>query len=354
MKLYVWFILIPVSGCSTFIGFPESSWTTSSHVCSLPKIEQINTTDVFNNSSNYMVYKNVEKAWTGTVIKHTKWAAFIGCGISLSPKDSGISVKTAEDCLKHCSDHSSATYFAIKSSICVCLTHKPALNDDINDCRIECDNAIYTPCSSGRSSLVFTFVEDVIIQPTTTYIEKECVTTTKDKNKFIVSDCNAPYIFGCKNTSIQLTAKSWYEYQELCLKDGSSVLFNRNTIGNHASEKPLWTPIFRSHIVVTGKLSVNDSCVAVSKVGTNNLTVENCASQFPFLCLGKQKKNTIDSSSSNNRYPRFITLPLGVIVAVGIFILLLLMIIIFLSCKLLLSKDTAQVKNDLSVDNTWI
>ncbi|XP_076075997.1 uncharacterized protein LOC143046822 [Mytilus galloprovincialis] len=219
----------------------------------------------------------------------------------------------------------------MNSSICVCLTHKPALNDDINDCRIECDNAIYTPCSSGRSSLVFTFVEDVIIQPTTTYIEKECVTTTKDKNKFIVSDCNAPYIFGCKNTSIQLTAKSWYEYQELCLKDGSSVLFNRNTIGNHASEKPLWTPIFRSHIVVTGKLSVNDSCVAVSKVGTNNLTVENCASQFPFLCLGKQKKNTIYCSTSNNRYPRFINLPLFVVVAVSLLVIILILSMVIIS-----------------------
>ncbi|VDI28370.1 Hypothetical predicted protein [Mytilus galloprovincialis] len=301
MQLYIWFILISVSGCSVFIGFPKSSWTTSSHVCSLPVKDEINTTDIFM-SLNSTDYKEVKKAWTGTVIKHTRWAAFIGCGRSLSSMDSGRSVKTAEDCLKHCSDLSSATNFFIKSSTCYCLSYKPDINGDINDCRGNCTNAIYTPCSSGRSALVFTFIEGLNIEPANKFIEKECLTTTKDNSKFTVSDCNAQNSYGCKHTSRKLTGK--------------------------------------------------ESCVAMNK--TKFLTFENCESQFPFLCLGKQKTNTIDKSTPNNRYPRFIKLPLGVVVAGGMFIFLLMMIIIFLSCKLSLSKDTAQVKNDLSVDNTWI
>ncbi|XP_052070747.1 uncharacterized protein LOC127709319 isoform X7 [Mytilus californianus] len=336
MQLYILLILISVSGCSVFIGFPESSWATSSDVCSLPVIEKINTTVISNKSSNYMDYKKAEKAWTGTVIKYTKWAAFIGCGRSFSPMDSGISVKTTEDCLRHCTDDASTTYFIIKSSRCYCLTYKPVINiGDINDCRTKCSNASYTPCSSGRSALVFTFVEDLNIESTKQYIEKECLTTTKDKSKYLIRDCNATYLFGCKNTSSELIPKSWYEYQEFCLKQGSSVLYKRNTIGNKAKAGiSYWTPIFRSHTVVNGKHTGKEFCLAVSNVESKYFIVENCTFQFPFLCSGDQMKNMIDNSKSNERYPRYITLPLPVFVAGGIFILLLLMIIIVLFCKL--------------------
>ncbi|CAC5386346.1 unnamed protein product [Mytilus coruscus] len=67
---------------------------------------------------------------------------------------------TAEDCFRHCSDYSSATYFVMKSSRCYCLTNQPEINGDINDCRTICTNASWTPCSSGQSAMVFTFVEE--------------------------------------------------------------------------------------------------------------------------------------------------------------------------------------------------
>ncbi|XP_052070742.1 uncharacterized protein LOC127709319 isoform X2 [Mytilus californianus] len=335
MQLYILLILISVSRCSVFIGFPESSWATSSDVCSLPVIEKINTTVISNESSNYMDYKKAEKAWTGTVIKYTKWAAFIGCGRSLAPMDSGISVKTTEDCLRHCSDDASTTYFIIKSSRCYCLTYKPEINiGDINDCRTKCSNASYTPCSSGRSALVFTFVEDLNIESTKAYIEKECLTTTKDKSKYLIRDCNATYLFGCKNTSSELIPKSWYEYQEFCLKQGSSVLYKRNTIGNKAKAGiSYWTPIFRSHTVVNGKHTGKEFCLAVSNAESKYFIVENCTSQFPFLCSGDQMKNMIDNSKSNDRYPRYITLPLPVVVAVILFVIILIFIIVLISTK---------------------
>ncbi|XP_071129425.1 uncharacterized protein [Mytilus edulis] len=354
MQLYILLTIISVSGCSVFIGFPESNWTTSSRVCTHPLIEQINISTIFNNSSNYMVYKNVEKAWTGTVIKYTKWAAFIGCGRSLSPLDSGISVNTVEDCLKHCSEYPVATSFVIKSSRCYCLNNKPETS---GTCRTSCTNASNTPCSSDRSALVFKFVKDLKnIEPANTYIEKECITTTKEKSKFIIRDCNEKNLFGCKNTSSELISRSWYDYQEYCLtKHQISVLYNTNTIGNDALvDNSYWTPIFRSHTVVDEIVTGKEVCLTVSKKESKYFIVENCTAQFPFLCSGVQKKKTIYRSTPQNRYPRFINLPLGVVVAGGIFIFLLMMIIIFLSCKLLLSKDTAQVKNDLSIDNTWI
>lgn len=51
----------------------------------------------------------------------------------------------------------------------------------------------------------------------------------------------------------ELTRHSWYNYQERCLKDGSFVLFNRNTIGIGAKNTGVfWTPMFRSHALVPG------------------------------------------------------------------------------------------------------
>ncbi|CAC5408432.1 unnamed protein product [Mytilus coruscus] len=192
------------TGGSIFLGLPESNWTTSSQMCSLPGIDKINTNDIFNNSSKYVDLKEVKKAWTGT------------------------------------------------TSACFCLTDQHEINDDINDCRIECTNAIYTPCSSNQSALVFTFVEDLNIESTKTYIEKECLTTTRDQSKFAVSDCNARHLYGCTHTSTHLRGKSWYEYQEFCLTDGHSVLYNKNIIAEGVNAyTPLWTPIFRSHTVVT-------------------------------------------------------------------------------------------------------
>lgn len=47
---------------------------------------------------------------------------------------------------------------------------------------------------------------------------------------------------------------SWYDYQERCLKDGSFVLYKRSTTGKDAKEnEAFWTPIFRSHTIVSGK-----------------------------------------------------------------------------------------------------
>ncbi|XP_071132848.1 uncharacterized protein [Mytilus edulis] len=314
MQLYILFILISFSGCSFFIGLPESSWTTSSQVCSLPGIEMINTDDVFNKSSDYMVYKGVEKSWTGTVVKHTRWAAFIGCGRSLSHMDFGISVKTAEDCLRLCSDYITATHFIIKDTTCYCLTYKPEINGDINDCRRPCTNASHTPCSSGRSALVFTFVEDLNTNPTQKYIENECLTTTQDKSKYVVSDCNENYLYGCSNNTFVIIKLSWYAYQEKCLEENSFILYRKDTLPKKATaETYYWTPIFRTHTVVTGKLTKEDreSCLAVSTVETNNyLTVENCTSRFPFLCSGNQKRNAIENSTFN-KSPRFITLPIA-------------------------------------------
>ncbi|CAC5425780.1 unnamed protein product [Mytilus coruscus] len=139
-----------------------------------------------------MDLKEVEKAWTGTVIKYTKWATFIGCGRSQSTLKSGISVKTAEDCLIHCSDDSSVTYFIIKSSTCYCLTYKPEINGDINDCRAECSNASYTPCSSGRSALVFSIVQGTISR------NDSCLAVSKAETKyFAVEDCSCQFPFLC-------------------------------------------------------------------------------------------------------------------------------------------------------------
>lgn len=39
------------------------------------------------------------------------------------------------------------------------------------------------------------------IEPANKFIEKECLTTTKDNSKFTVSDCNAQNSYGCKHTS---------------------------------------------------------------------------------------------------------------------------------------------------------
>lgn len=51
----------------------------------------------------------------------------------------------------------------IQRSRCYCLSDVPDISDDMNDCRTECTNASYTPCGSGRSALVFSFVEGIDI-----------------------------------------------------------------------------------------------------------------------------------------------------------------------------------------------
>ncbi|CAG2228722.1 unnamed protein product [Mytilus edulis] len=334
IQIYVLFILISFSGGAIFIGVPESNWTTSAHVCSLPAIDKINTTDIFKISSEYMHLKDVEKAWTGTVIKYTKWAAFIGCGKILSSLDSRINVNTAEDCLRHCSELSSATYFAIKTSTCFCLTERPEIKGDINDCRTECTNATYTPCSSGGSAMVFILDKDVNIEESNTYIEHECLATTKqDKSKFAIWDCNTRKLYGCTNTSTEFARLSWYEYQEKCLQEGNFVVYNRNAIGKTAKDEPYWTPMFRSHTVVTGKLSGEELCLALTKEETKHFTAENCSCQFPFLCSGSQKKITIVDSSLNDKYPRLITLPTSVVVAFILLVIILIFSMVITSIK---------------------
>ncbi|CAG2228723.1 unnamed protein product [Mytilus edulis] len=322
-------------GCTIFIGLPESNWTTSSKVCLLPKIENINTTDISFRSSENLLFKHNGKAWTGTVIRYTKFAAFIGCGRKYSPIDSGRNVKSVKDCLRHCSDYSSASYFVMKSSRCYCLSGVPDISDDINDCRAECTNTIDTPCGSGRSALVFTFVKDISITIENTYIEQECVTTNKEEHMFTIRDCNAKYLYGCKNTSSFVFSRiSWYDYQERCLKDGSFVLYNRNTTGKDAKEKKVfWTPIFRSHTVVSGKYSGKYLCVAIQKADTNTFTVEECSTKFPFLCSESKKKKTIDDITPNVQFPQIITLPTFVVVADLLVILILIILIVIICIK---------------------
>lgn len=47
--------------------------------------------------------------------------------------------------------------------------------------------------------------------------------------------------------------KSWYVYQETCLKEGSSILYQRETLSKKAlAGRYYWTPIFRTQTVVTG------------------------------------------------------------------------------------------------------
>ncbi|CAC5409967.1 unnamed protein product [Mytilus coruscus] len=354
-------------GCSIFIGFPISNWTTSSQVCSLPEINNINTTDIFINLLDNTTFKEDDKAWTGTVIKYTKFAAFIGqhinlevnqsmltfeirnlvkifvyeeilqesaakmnkvvgsdliilkaqnveqktrhlnfkemekkkksrriqikrirnanrkgwrtkrCGRSYSPIDSGKNVKTVEDCLRHCSDYSFASYFVIKSSKCFCISDKPEINGDVNDCRTVCTNVRYTPCSSGRSALVFSFIEDINITITNTYIEQECVTTNKDQNRFTISDCNAKYLYGCRN--------------------------------------------------ISGKHSGTEFCVAVKKGKTNEFTVEECSRKFPFLCSRSIMMNKIADS------PRIVTFPASVAAAEFVVIIILVFLVVLISVK---------------------
>ncbi|VDI14779.1 Hypothetical predicted protein [Mytilus galloprovincialis] len=274
--------------CSIFIGFPISNWTTSSEVCSLPKVHSINTTDIFINLSENTTFKEDDKAWTGTVIKYTKFAAFIGCGRSYSPIDSGKNIETVEDCLRHCSDYSFASYFVIKNSKCFCISDKPEINSDVNDCRTVCTNVSYTPCSSGRSSMVFSFVED------------------------------------------ELISNSWYGYQEKCLKDGWFVLFNRHTISDDANENLVfWTPIFRSHALVSGKRAGTEFCVAVKKGKTNEFTVEECSRKFPFLCSRSNElsRNKITDS------PRIVTFPASVAVAELVVIIILVFLVVVISFK---------------------
>ncbi|XP_071132845.1 uncharacterized protein [Mytilus edulis] len=328
MQLFILTICITFSECLIFIGFPISNWTTSSQVCSLQEVNNINTTDTFSNLSENTTFKEGDKAWTGTVIKYTKFAAFIGCGRSYSPIDSGKNVQTVEDCLQHCSDYSFASYFVLKSSKCYCLKNKPTINGDINDCRTVCTNASYTPCSSGRSALVFSFVEDIKITTTNTYIEQECVTTNRDQNRFTVSDCNAKYLYGCRNTSTELIRQSWHNYQERCLKEGSFVLFNRNTIGRRAKNNgKFWTPIFRSHALVSGKHSGTKFCVAVKKGKTNEFTVEECSRKFPFLCSRSISRNKIAYS------PHIVTFPASIAAVELVVIIILVFLVVVISFK---------------------
>ncbi|CAC5408445.1 unnamed protein product [Mytilus coruscus] len=271
MHLVILSLFVSFSAGSSFIGLPESNWTTSSQMCSLAGIDNINNIDIFNESSDYMGINKVKKAWTGTTVKYTKWAAFIACvpliltsikttqylktifycfNIKSHKHNSAVQAimskypetyikKQKNDhilwrCTKrnktvncpatviqdgdnykpgmkqhvHPAEPGSVIAVMIKkeSSTCSCLSDKPETYDDINDCRATCTHPSNTPCQYGQSALVFAFVEAV------------------------------------------LSTKSWYEYQEECLKEGIFVLYDRNTLGSYAhSNEIYWTPIFRSH-----------------------------------------------------------------------------------------------------------
>ncbi|CAC5409968.1 unnamed protein product [Mytilus coruscus] len=263
-------------------------------MCSLAGIDNINNIDIFNESSDYMGINKVKKAWTGTAVKYTKWAAFIGCGRRYSSIDSERSIKTIEDCLRHCSGYSSSSYFVMKSSTCSCLTDKPETYDDINDCRATCTHPSNTPCQYGQSALVFAFVEAV------------------------------------------LSKKSWYDYQEECLKEGIFVLYDRNTLGSHAhSNEIYWTPIFRSHTVSSGTAVERDFCIALSNAENRYFTIESCSTLLPFLCAKTKMESSKNGSESDITHHPLKALLTSVIIAAALLIILLIFMMIMISSKTL-------------------
>ncbi|VDH99667.1 Hypothetical predicted protein, partial [Mytilus galloprovincialis] len=99
----------------------------------------------------------------------------------------------------------------------------------------------------------------------------------------------------------KLIPKSWYDYQEICLKRGYHVLYNRDIKGGANVDQSVWTPIFRSHTVVTGKPLGKDMCLALSTTGSHHFTVRQCSSEFPFIC------SRIQLSNANNLVIEFST-----------------------------------------------
>lgn len=50
---------------------------------------------------------------------------------------------------------------------------------------------------------------------------------------------------------------SWYAYQEKCLKEDSFILYQKDTLPKKATaENYYWTPIFRTHTVITGNFVI--------------------------------------------------------------------------------------------------
>lgn len=74
---------------------------------------------------------------------------------------------------------------------------------------------------------MFFFYTDISITTTNTYIEQECVTTNKDQNRFTVSDCNAKYLYGCKNTS---SSKLFLYTTRTCHASIGTVTLEKSTI----------------------------------------------------------------------------------------------------------------------------
>ncbi|XP_063447035.1 uncharacterized protein LOC134726559 [Mytilus trossulus] len=256
-------------------------------MCSLAGIDEINTIDIFNESS---VIHKVGKAWTGTAFKYTKWAAFIGCGSRYSSFGSGRSIQTNEDCLQYCSGYSSSLYFVIKSSICSCLSDKPETYDDINDCRAICTNSSNTPCRYGNSALVFAFVEG------------------------------------------ELTRKTWYDYQEDCLKQGHFVLYNRDILSSLTpSNEIYWTPVFRSHTLSSEIAKGKDFCMALPNAEPRHFTIENCSSHLPFLCTKSKRPKNASESDIKHLYEMAILT--SVIIAAALIIILLIFLMIMISSR---------------------
>ncbi|XP_063447037.1 uncharacterized protein LOC134726561 [Mytilus trossulus] len=225
--------------------------------------------------------------------------------------------------------------YILQNSTCYCVVDKPEINDDNSDCRKECANAIYTPCSSGQSSLVFTFVKDFYIEKSNTFIEKECLmTTNKNKTRLTISHCNAKHLYGCANTSTKTIPKSWYAYQEICLKRRYPVLFNRDFKGGANVDQSVWTPIFRSHTVVTaGKLSRTDFCLALSTAVISHFTVKQCSSEFPFICSRSKRRNKCDISITKTNHPRSGNFPYSAVIAVILLVIFLIFLNVIISIK---------------------
>ncbi|XP_052071650.1 uncharacterized protein LOC127709986 isoform X2 [Mytilus californianus] len=224
----------------------------------------------------------------------------------------------------------------MKSSTCSCLSDKPETYDDINDCRATCTHTSNTPCQYGQSALVFAFVEDSNIQLSSKYIENECLSTEKNNQILTVRNCNEKHLYGCRNTSSVLSMKSWYDYQEECLKEGVFVLYDRNTLGSHAhSNEIYWTPIFRSHTVSSGTAVERDFCIALSNAENRYFTIESCSTLLPFLCSKTKRESSKNGSESDITHHPLIALLTSVIIAAALLIILLIFLMIMISSKTL-------------------
>jgi len=59
---------------SFFYGIPEKSWNDAADSCLLPSKDDIDNQEIYNISESF----DIQKAWTGTRVKFSRWSAFVG------------------------------------------------------------------------------------------------------------------------------------------------------------------------------------------------------------------------------------------------------------------------------------